>query len=197
MNKKEPSPDGRLVRAKLSAIEFPEVCPVCLSPAEDFVFITVVEKVGPDDYIATTWARKDDKTTAALNAARGHATFVVPTCMAHGSKSVRSSRTKLIALLGFFLFFYPLLYFLLHLNVELNYSEPTTSTLLGISISLAALLASLLYGLFPRALERKLRFVDVERSKDSVLLRFGNPEYQTMFLEANEMNAEVVGEDEQ
>ena len=184
--------DSRLVQAKLSAVKFPEVCPVCMSPAEDLVFITVIDKIGPDDYTGTTWAKQDDRVTAALNAARGHATFAVPTCLAHGSRSVRSLRTKLIALVGFFVFFYPTLYFLLHLNVELNYSGPTTFTLAGLSVSVAALLLCLLYGLFPRALERKLRFVDLQRSKDRVLLIFGNQEYQSMFLELNGVNAELV-----
>jgi hypothetical protein len=196
MDEDIPSPKGRLVKAKLSSIGFPELCPVCLDPAEDLVFITVIDKVGEDDYIGTTMSREDDKASIAMNAARGHATFAVPTCMAHGSKSVRSLRTRLVALVGFFVFFYPILYFLLQLNVALTYTRPVSSPFMGLVVSFLALLASLTYGLFPRALERKLKFIDVFRSKDQVILSISNQDYRDEFLDINGMNAEMITNDE-
>ncbi len=186
-------PNKEFVKAKLSVIEFPEVCPVCLDPAEDLVFITVLDRLRQDDHIGTSWSRQDDKISSALSSAKGYATFAVPTCMSHGSRSVRTFRTRLVAIVGFFVMFYPVLYFLLELNATSYYSEPVMSTWIGLIGSILILLGSLLYGLFPRALERKLRFVDMARSKDVVVLRIQNREYRTRFLEANGLNAEIVG----
>jgi hypothetical protein len=111
------------VKAKISRIQFPEICPVCLNDAEDLVFVTVIERIGSDSYESSSMIKGEDKISAALEAAKGATTFPVPTCLRHGSKSVRSLRTKLFAVAGFFIFFYPILFFLLQINVALIYSR--------------------------------------------------------------------------
>ncbi|MFX1578239.1 MAG: hypothetical protein ACFFBJ_01225 [Promethearchaeota archaeon] len=181
--------DSSKVRVKLSKIQFPEVCPVCLEEPEDLVFVTVVEKVG-DDYTTSSWA-KQDKTDIALEAAKGVTTFNIPTCMRHGSRSVRSLRTKLIAALGFFILFYPILFYLLRINVALVYERSLTQPLLGFFITTFALFMILLYGLFPRALERSIRFHRVIRTKDMVLLSISSSEYRRLFLELNGVAVET------
>jgi hypothetical protein len=128
----------------------------------------------------------------ALGAAKGATTFAIPTCMRHGSKSVRSLKTKLIAALGFFVLFYPILFFLLQINVALVYSRPLLQPLLGFTGTSALLIMILLYGLFPRALERAIRFHNVSRARDSVLLTVSNIEYNRQFLDLNEMTADIV-----
>ncbi len=182
------------IRVRISKIQFPEVCPVCLEEPEDLVFVTVIEKFG-DDYASGSWTRQQDKMTIALNAAKGATTFAIPTCMKHGSKNVRSLKTKLIAAIGFFVLFYPILFFLLQINVALAYSGPILPPLLGTLVTTALLVMILLYSLFPRALERAVRFHDVSRVKDLVLLSLSNTEYSRRFLKLNEMIAESV-EDE-
>jgi cytochrome c biogenesis protein CcdA len=162
-----------------------------LEEPEDLVFVTVVEKVG-DNYSASSWA-KQDKTDIALESAKGVTTFNLPTCMRHGSKSVRSLRTKLIAVLGFFVLFYPILFYLLSINVAVNYERDLANPLTGFLVTFTALILILLYGFFPRALERSVRFHRVSRTKDAVLLSLSNPEYMELFLELNGM---VVGEPE-
>jgi len=176
------------IQVRLSKIQFPEVCPVCLEEPEDLVFVTVIEKVG-DDYSSSSWA-KQDKTDIALKAAKGITTFNIPTCMRHGSKSVRTLRTKLIAALGFFFLFYPILFYILRINVALVYDRQLTEPLLGFLLTFAALILILLYGLFPRALERSVRFHRVSRTKDAVLLSLTNPEYRDLFLELNGMSVD-------
>lgn len=182
------------IRVKLSKIQFPEVCPVCLEDPEDLVFVTIIEKVG-DDYTSSSWAKQQDKAAVALNASKGATTFVIPTCMRHGSKSVRTLKTKLIAALGFFVLFYPILFFLLQINVALVYSRSLLQPLWGLIFTSSLLMIILLYGLFPRALEREVRFRDVSRVNDSVLLSLSNTEYSKLFLELNVMAADIV-EDE-
>ena len=49
-----------------------------------------------------------------------------------------------------------------------------------------------LYGFFPRSLERALRFQDVSRVNDSLLVSISNPEYRDQLLELNEMYSEKL-----
>ena len=81
------------------------------------------------------------------------------------------------------------------INVALAYSGPILPPLLGTLVTTALLVMILLYSLFPRALERAVRFHDVSRVKDLVLLSLSNTEYSRRFLKLNEMIAESV-EDE-
>ena len=178
------------IEVKLSKIQFPEVCPVCLEEPEDLVFVTIVEKTG--DMASSSWMKQQDKVGVALEAAKGSTTFAVPTCMLHGSKSVRTLRTKIIAAVGFFVMYYPILFFLLDINSAMANSRPFIRPLLGVIASIIILLVFLVYGLFPRALERTLRFHDVNRARNSVLLTISNPEYRSLFLDLNEMAAAPI-----
>lgn len=184
----------RGVKVKLSSIKFPEICPVCLDEAEDLVFITVLERRSPTSYDSSSLIGGKDKVSAALESAKGATMFPLPTCLFHGSKSVRSLRTKLIAVIGFFLFFYPILFYLLQINAALIYSRSLMDPLVGLIVFSGALLLTLFYGLFPRALERAIRFQNISRTKDTVEVVMTNNEYRKIFTELNEMN--VVSNDE-
>ena len=127
-----------------------------------------------------------------LDAAQGATTFSVPTCMRHGSRSVRSFRSKMIAVIGFFIIFYPILYFLLSINLALTYSRDLTQPLTGFIATVSVLVAFLLYGFFPRGLERALQFHDVNRAKDVVLLSISKSEYLDQFRKLNEMHVQEV-----
>ena len=115
--------------------------------------------------------------------------------MRHGSKSVRFLWTKLIEVIGFFILFYPILFFLLQINVAVVYSRPLLPSLLGFLITAFILMWFFLYGFFPRALERALRFQDVSRVNDSLLVSISNPEYRDQFLELNEMHSEILDDE--
>jgi hypothetical protein len=181
---------GPRIKTKLSRINFPEICPVCSDDAEDLVFVTVTERHGPESYESSLLIRGEDKTSAALEAAKGATTFAVPTCMRHGSKTVRGLRTKMIAVAGFFIFFYPILFFLLQINAALIYSRPLMEPAMGLVFFSTALVFTVLYGVFPRALERALKFEDISRTKDTVEVIMTNPEYIEKFLEMNEFFAD-------
>ncbi|MFW9808196.1 MAG: hypothetical protein ACFFE6_02340 [Candidatus Thorarchaeota archaeon] len=181
-------------KVKLSRIQFPEICPVCMEEAEDLVFVTILNRAG-DDFDVSSWKRRQDRIEVALEASRGSTTFAVPTCMRHGSKSVRSLRTKLIAVLGFFIMFYPILFYLLQINVALNYSRPLNPPLIGFLVTSFTLFLFFIYGFFPRALERALRFHNVSRVHDSLDISISNPEYLTQFLKMNKMNSEVSNDE--
>jgi hypothetical protein len=175
----------RRVRVKLSKIQFPDLCPVCSSEAEDLVFVTVIDKE-TDDYASSSWTKRDGVNTE-LQTAKEATTFAVPTCMQHGSKSVRSLRMKLTAALGLFLLFYPILFYLLRINVALTSSRPLAEPLTALTVLIVILVLILMYGLYPRALERAIRFHDVNRVKDYVILSVSNRDYLNRFLKLNEM----------
>lgn len=192
--KAESNSGSSRVKTKLSKIQFPELCPVCMEPAEDLVFITIIESVGADSYDSSSWKRGDDKTAIALQSAKSATTFSVPTCMAHGSKSVRTIRTVLVAVVGFFVFFYPIVFFLLQINSGLIYSKPLAESLTGALFFITALFVTILYGLFPRALERGLKFENISRTKDSVEVVVANREYRKRFIEMNEMFTDIISD---
>lgn len=181
---------------KLSRIKFPELCPVCMEPAEDLVFITIIESQGPDSYESSSWAKGDDKIAAALQSARTSTTFHVPTCMFHGSKSVRTLRTRFVAVVGFFVLFYPIIFFLLQINLALIYSKSLTEPMLGALFFIGLLLVTILYAIIPRALERGLRFENTSRTNDSVDVIIANKEYRKRFREENEMFIDTFSDDE-
>ncbi|MGY5879850.1 MAG: hypothetical protein RTV31_06345 [Candidatus Thorarchaeota archaeon] len=166
-----------------------------MDPAEDLVFITIVESYGPDSYDSSSWVKGDDKIAVALQSARSSTTFSVPTCMAHGSKSVRTDRTRFVTVLGFFVLFYPIVYYLLQINLAVIYSRSLTVPVLGAGFFIVLLLATIFYGLFPRALERGLKFENTSRTKDSVDVIISNREYRQLFFEMNAVFTEPVSDE--
>jgi len=184
-----------LVKAKLSVVEFPEMCPVCLAEPEDLISVTVMEQSHFDrsenDSIVG-WSSGKDVAERVLAAAQGAATFWVPTCMRHGTKSLRSGRMRFLAWAAFFALFYPGLYFALGLLNAVYNPRPWLQPLAGLVVTVALLLSFALYGYYPRATERMLGFVKIARSRDTVILRIGNREYAKMFLELNAVHAERI-----
>ena len=185
-----------VIKVKLSKIQFPDICPVCLEEAEDLVFVTVAERAR-DDFEARNWSAGRDRAQMILDAAQGATTFSVPTCMRHGSRSVRSFRSKMIAVIGFFIIFYPILYFLLSINLALTYSRNLTQPLTGFIATVLVLVAFLLYGFFPRGTAR-FRFIQLNYSlcyDDGQLLRdFNNLQYPLYFLASDLMETHFVYE---
>jgi len=166
-----------------------------MDPAEDLVFITIIESYGPDSYDSSSWVKGDDKTAAALQSARSSTTFPVPTCMAHGSKSVRTIRTRFVSVMGFFVLFYPIIFYVLQINLALIYSRSLTEPAIGAAFFILLLIGTIFYGLYPRALERKLKFENTSRTKDSVDVEIANREYRQVFLEMNAVFADTVSDE--
>ena len=57
----------------------------------------------------------------------------------------------------------------------------------ALTVLIVILVLILMYGLYPRALERAIRFHDVNRVKDYVILSVSNRDYLNRFLKLNEM----------
>ncbi|MHA2020797.1 MAG: hypothetical protein ACW98J_04570 [Candidatus Thorarchaeota archaeon] len=182
--------DSVLIRCTLSKIVFPEICPVCLEEPEDLVAITILERpLGEkgDDRTYSTLKRGTSKTDIALEAARGAATLWVPTCLRHGSGSVRSDRMRLIPVIGFFVLFYPILYFVLAVR-----SSGSLVDMGGLASSVTLLFIIFLYGYFPRALERYMKVIELEFSKDRIYLKVKDPNYLQQFMSLNEMHCDII-----
>ena len=184
-----------IIRCSIANVQFPEVCPVCMKKAEDLVAVTVIEKgreKGESD-IHSSWGTGSDKVSAALEAARGATVFWIPTCLKHGTGSVRTERKRLIAFVAYFIMFYPILYFFLSLRNAMIQGHSFELPLIGLLVTSLIFLMMLFYGFYPRSLERVLRIHDTERSKDRVFLSIRNNEYREEFLKLNEMFCDVVG----
>jgi len=166
-----------------------------MGSAEDLVFITIVESHGPDSYDTSSWVKGDDKTAAALQSAKSTTTFPVPTCLAHGSKSVRTIGTRLVSVIGFFVLFYPIVFYLLQINLALIYSRTLFEPILGALFFISLLIVTIIYGLFPRALERGLKFENTSRTKDSVDVVIKNKDYRQLFIEMNGVFAEPISDE--
>lgn len=184
-----------LVRAKISKVEFPEKCPVCLDEPEDLVSVTITERssvVRRDDSAVSTWADGKDKADLILASARGAVTFWVPTCMLHGSGKLRTGRARFIAWAALFVLFYPALFFLLGINAAIWHSRSLLEPVTGLAVILVLLFVLVIYGYYPRALERSLKFIDIDRAKDTVYIDIMNDEYRKLFMDLNAMHADVI-----
>ena len=184
-----------LVRAKISKVEFPERCPVCLDEPEDLVSVTITERssvIRGDENAVSTWADGKNKADLILASARGAVTFWVPTCMSHGSGSVRTGRARFIAWAAVFVLFYPALFFLLGINAAIWYSRPLLEPIAGLAVILLFVIVLVVYGYYPRALERSLKFIDIDRAKNKVYIDILNDEYRKLFLDLNAMHADAI-----
>ncbi len=166
-----------------------------MEPAEDLVFITIIERYGPDNYDVSSWNRGTDKITTALQSAQTATTFSVPTCLLHGSRSVRTMRTKFVPVIVFFVLFYPIIFFLLQINLGIIYSRPLLEPTISVLIFFAIFFTAVCYGFYPRALERGLRFENPSKVKDSVDIKIKNEEYRQLFINKNEMFIETTSDE--
>ncbi|TXT54313.1 MAG: hypothetical protein BAJATHORv1_70013 [Candidatus Thorarchaeota archaeon] len=177
-----------VLKVKLSKVTFPEVCPACLEDAEDLISMEVWSD---EDKASTTFSRAD-QAESALSVKKGATVIWVPTCMSHGSKNVRTTRKVVLAWIGFLILWYPGIYFLLGLIRAFYYSNSILLPLLQFLVMLGIMGLVLLYGYFPRAVERNLHFLDVDIQKDTLYVLIGKQEYYDLFLELNEMHAEEI-----
>jgi len=184
-----------LVRAKISKVEFPERCPVCLDEPEDLVSVTITEKSSTlrgDESAVSMWADGKDKADLILASSRGAVTFWVPTCMLHGSSNLRTGRARFTAWAAVFVLFYPALFFRLGINAAIWNSRPLLEPVAGLAIVLLLFLVLVVYGYYPRALERSLKFIDIDRAKNIVYIDIMNDEYRKLFMDLNAMHADVI-----
>jgi len=193
MNQELASPT--LVRANISKVKFPEKCPVCLDEPEDLVSVTITERslaVRGDESAVSMWADGKDKADLILASARGAVTFWVPTCMLHGSGKLRTGRARFIAWAAVFVLFYPALFFLLGINAAIWNSRPLLEPVAGLTVTLLLFFILVIYGYYPRALERSLKFIDIDRAKNIVYIDIMNDEYRKLFMDLNAMHAVVI-----
>ncbi len=182
------------IRARLSTLKFPEMCPACLkSPPEDLVAVTIIERPEYDRHLEDTIAlSKRNDIDITLTTASGAVTLFIPTCLHHGSKSLRTLRTRLSPAIAFFLLFYPILFFMMQLNIAYTTHRDTIQPLIMLALSLTVMLISCAYGMTPRALERSIKFRDISGGRDQITIEIANQTYASAFLESN-TDAEVIG----
>lgn len=184
------------VKARISKVQFPEVCPVCMNEAEDLVALTAtettVDRLTERRALVGSWSASSRIDDSAIPGLSNAVIFWIPACLLHGSDTITTSRKKVASIVVFMLLFYPLLYFSLDLLTAVQYSRPLVTALFATIILLAAMIASIMYGFYPRALERYVRFLSIDRGKDKVMIYLKNAQYRKRFLDLNGLNAESL-----
>ena len=139
------------VRAKLSKVEFPEMCPVCLAKPEDLISVTMMEQSHfnrSENESIVGWSTGKDQSERVIAAVQGAATFWVPTCMRHGTMTLRLGRIRFLAWAALFALFYPGLYFFLGILNAIYNPRPWLQPLAGLIITISLLLFFALYGYY-------------------------------------------------
>jgi hypothetical protein len=184
-----------LVKAKISKVKFPEKCPVCLGEPEDLVSVTIKERsstVMGDEGPVFMWTDGREMADRIMASARNAVVFWVPTCMLHGSGKLKTGRARFIAWAALIVLFYPVLYFVLGINVAIWNSRPLLEPVAGLTVILLLLFVLAVYGYYPRALERSLKFIDIDKAKNTVYIDIKNDEYRKLFMDLNAMHADVI-----
>jgi hypothetical protein len=137
------------------------------------------------------WTKGHDKAEVILQEAKGGTTFWIPACFQHGSGTITTPRKKVISAIGFLLLFYPFMFYVLGIAAALEFSRPLTEMLLPLILIFAFIIVDIMYGFYPRALERHVKILDLSRAKNRATIILKNDEYRTLFLEHNALHAEL------
>ncbi len=184
------------VKARISKIRFPEICPVCMDEAEDLVTLTAtettVDRLTERRALVGSWSAASRIDDSAMPSLSNAVIFWIPACLLHGSDTITTSRKKVASIVSFMLLFYPLLYFSLELLTAVQYSRPLVTALFATIALLVAMIASILYGFYPRSLERYVKFLLIDRGKDRVVIYLKNAQYRKRFLDLNGLDAESL-----
>ncbi len=183
------------ISSSLSKIVFPEVCPVCMDEAEDLVALTIMES--QDRWIESRslvggWMKSQNKVEVALQESRGGITFWIPACLQHGSDTITTPRKKIIAAIGFLLLIYPFIFYTLGIATALEFDRPLSGMLLSLILIICLIIIDIMYGFYPRALERSVKIENISRTKDRVIIILKNDDYRNQFLEQNALHAELL-----
>ena len=177
------------LKVTLSKVQFPELCPVCAAAAEDLVVLSAYASEPSESFSqdpARLWRSPEDKTGVALSAAEGALSFWVPTCMYHGSRSILTTKKKVVSIVVVMVLWYPLLYYALGIITALDFDRPLMEPLIPFVVLLIVLGIDIIYGFYPRSLETSIRFLKIDRRKDELVLSLKNEEYIRKFVELNE-----------
>ncbi len=183
-----------IIKCTLSKVKFPEVCPVCLDEPFDLVPITVFERksvarppVTRADIFSSgpkpNFGRQEPETQSSV-------LFWIPACAAH--MNIVTIKTKAIGALGFFILFYPALFFALAMIRDVRYGGNLLFDLVIFLIIVTVTGGLLAFGFMPRSLQRAIVFDGVNRGENVVLLRIHNDEYRRLFLEQNQSHADIM-----
>lgn len=158
----------------------------------DLIPITVLENehgTDGDDSTAAVYSYGTgvDEASPGL---RSSVLFWIPACAIHAH--IRTMKKRFVGVLGFFILFYPALFFILAIIRDVRYGGPLLSDTVLLILMCGIMIGLLLFGFLPRGLERAIIFVRINRGKDTVMLRIRNDDYRRQFLELNEMHARII-----
>ncbi|MHA1770134.1 MAG: hypothetical protein ACTSYL_11445 [Candidatus Thorarchaeota archaeon] len=181
-----------IIKCTLSKLKFPEFCPVCMDEPYDLVPITVIERACDTESSGstTTVYSRGTSMNESSPGLQSSVLFWIPACASHAN--IRTMKKRFVGALGFFILFYPALFLILAIIRDVHYGGSLPSDITLFIFIDIVMLSLILYGFFPRSLERAIIFERVNRGEDLVILRILNDDYRRQFLELNEMHAGII-----
>jgi len=181
-----------LVRAKISRLRFPKLCPVCGEPTTATTLITTSPK--SKRYLRPHWDPafySRSRKRLGLSSPQKK-TFLVPVCNSHEIVDDGDWRMRSIAFLFVAVIASSSIFVLMFAGSDIwnGYGirpwVPGYFLVLAISIIVAYLVFR------PNVLESAVKIVGFDFDIQHVWFYLKNPEYRRRFIEENEMNAELV-----
>jgi hypothetical protein len=184
--------DEPLVRAKISHLRFPEICPVCTVSSTNTALISA--KPNSKQWLRPHW-------NPAFYAGGGKRlgipvasskSFLLHVCDDHNVTDDGNVRIRVLAMLLAAILSGMSIFALIFTSYDITSGHgvhPITS------VYLLALALSLVFGYIafrPTSLEASVRIIGFDFDMQHVWLQLKNPEYRQRFLEENQMNSEIV-----
>jgi len=181
-----------LVRAKVSWLHFPEICPVCGSPSTSTTRITTTPRSKP--WLRPNWNPafySSNRRRLGLPTAVSKS-FLVHVCEEHYVTDDDNVRLRGLAMLLTAILSGMSVFALIFVGYDLSSGRgihPITT------VYVICLLLSLIFGYIafrPNALESSMKIIGFDFDLQHVWLQFKNPEYRQRFIQENKMGSEIA-----
>jgi hypothetical protein len=183
--------DEPIVRAKADKINFPNICPVCCTPATDISIMATTHRsreqyYGPPARVAYM---------GLGSAAKGKETrfFRVPVCEDHYiSEDEGHGGHKAYCIIFDVIGVAVVFFALIMTSHDLRLGRPIASWVYTMLIIFVLMLAMTRFVFSMNPLESAIRIVGFDKNMINIWFEFENSDYRDMFVKENPMSAELV-----
>lgn len=190
-----------ILKVMVEKVRFPDVCPVCLQPANEVTTVIISDK---------TYLEASPYRGLLVGGIGGQSRYRyqhytpgggekrvirVPTCELHKHQEVRGEfKTCWFAFA--LISFAPILLLFYGVTNAIFHGGEVFLDIFGLLLLLGALLASTLFIFWPRPFQRAFAVMDVTPNDMDIILKLKNHKYSDLLVSMNEMYVSVIGERE-
>jgi len=181
-----------IVRAKISWLHFPKICPVCCSPSTSTTQITTTPR--NKQWLRPHWNPSfysSDRRRLGLPSPASKS-FLIHVCEEHNISDDGNARMRALAMLLASILSGMSVFALIFVSYDVSSGRgihPITT------IYILGLFLSLIFGYIafrPNALESSVKIIGFDFDLQNVWLQFKTPEYRLRFIQENQMGSEFV-----